>query len=373
VTITKLGMPKWGLSMREGALVAWLVEEGAELTAGDDVAEVETEKINGIVESPAAGVLRRQVARVGDVVPVGGLLGVLAEPSVSADEIDAFVADFSATFVPEAAEEEGGPAPETATVGVRTIRYLRHGDGPEEVVLIHGFGGDLATWLFNHEALARPGRSVYALDLPGHGGSSKDVASGSLGELADAVAGTLGALGLEHVHLVGHSLGGAVAAIVAAGRPGRVASLVLVASAGLGEEVNRDYVQGFVEAEGRRDLAPALELLFADPGLVTRHFVEEVLKVKRLDGVDEALRAIAGAVFPEGRQAVSITAPLAKAGFPILAIWGEEDRILPPAHAGALPKSARIEIVKGAGHMPQMEAPGEVNRLIDEFLASVTI
>ena len=63
MSIDKLGMPKWGLSMTEGRLIEWLVDEGAEIGVGDEVAEVETEKINGVVESPAAGVLRR---RVGD-------------------------------------------------------------------------------------------------------------------------------------------------------------------------------------------------------------------------------------------------------------------------------------------------------------------
>jgi pyruvate dehydrogenase E2 component (dihydrolipoamide acetyltransferase) len=369
MSITKLGMPKWGLSMREGALVSWLVEEGADLTRGDEVAEVETEKINGVVESPGAGVLRRRVAKVGEVVPVGGLLGVIADPSVPDAEIDAFVEEFQATFVPDAVDEEGGPSPELVTVAGRSIRYLRHGDGPDTVVLVHGFGGDLATWLFNHEALARTGRSVYALDLPGHGGSSKAVESGSLDELVGAVADTLDALGLSQVHLVGHSLGGAVAASLAAKRPDLVASLVLVASAGLGEEVSGEYVQGFVDAESRRELGPVLELLFADPTLVTRHFVEEVLKVKRLDGVDEALRAIAGSIFPAGRQAVSVAAPLHEGTVPILAIWGEQDRIVPPSHAATLPERARVEIVPGAGHMAMMEASGEVNRLIDEFLA----
>ena len=77
------------------------------------------------------------------------------------------------------------------------MRYLRHGDGSEIVVLIHGFGGDLTTWLFNAEALAGPGRSVYAFDLPGHGGSSKDVGAGTVAELAETLQAALDALSPE--------------------------------------------------------------------------------------------------------------------------------------------------------------------------------
>jgi pyruvate dehydrogenase E2 component (dihydrolipoamide acetyltransferase) len=370
MTLTKLGMPKFGLVMKEGALVAWLVEEGAEIAGGDEVAEVETDKINGAVEAPAAGILRRQVAKVGDVVPVGGLLGVLADADVSDDEIDTYVAEFQATFVPEGEDEEAGPRTETVSAGDRVLRYLRHGDGAQTVVLLHGFGGDLTTWLFNAEQLAGPERSVYAFDLPGHGGSSKDVGGGTVAELAEILGAALDTLDLERVHLVGHSLGGAVAATYAAQNPGRVASLTLIATVGLGQEIDREFIDGFVAAESRRELRPVLERLFADPAVVTRQFAEEVAKSKRIDGADEALRTIAAAAFPDGRQAVDIREATATLEAPLLAIWGADDRVVPPAHASALPPTARVETLARAGHMPQMEAAGEVNRLIDGFLES---
>src|SRR5690606_12988888 len=77
--VIKLTMPKWGLSMTEGRLVSWLVEEGSTIRPGDEVAEVETEKINGVVEAPAGGILRRRVAEPGQVIPVGGMLGIIAD------------------------------------------------------------------------------------------------------------------------------------------------------------------------------------------------------------------------------------------------------------------------------------------------------
>lgn len=372
MSIAKVGMPKFGLIMTEGTLAAWLVEEGATVSAGDELAEVETDKINGAVEAPAAGVLRRQVAVVGDVLPVGGLLGVVAAPDVSEEEVDAFVADFEATFVPETGEEETGRSSETVTVGGHAIRYVREGEGAQAVVFLHGFGGDLSSWLFNLEAAGGPGRTVYALDLPGHGRSTKDVGTGSLDELAATVGEALEALGVSGAHVVGHSLGGAVAIALAAARPQLVASLVLVAPAGLGPEIDGAYLEGFVAAESRRDLKPLLERLFSNPDVVTRQFTEDVLRTKRLDGVDAALRAIAGSCFAGGRQSIDLGSTLAGLDLPVLVIWGADDAIIPPAHAAGAPAGARVEIVAGAGHQPQMEVPGEVNRLVAGFLESAS-
>jgi pyruvate dehydrogenase E2 component (dihydrolipoamide acetyltransferase) len=366
--IEKLGMPKWGLSMTEGRLVEWLVEEGAEIAPGDEVAEVETDKLSGGVEAATGGVLRRRVAALGDVVPVGGLLGVIADPDVPEADIDAFVAEFQAAFVPGGDEEEAGPASETVTVGAGTLHFLRQGEGDEAVVLLHGFGGDLENWMFAAPALAAE-RTVYALDLPGHGGSTKAVGAGDPDTLATAVEQFLDAQHLERAHLVGHSLGGLVAATLALRDPGRVRSLTLVASAGLGPEINHDYIEGFIAAKSRRELKPVLQLLFADPSQVTRQLVDDVLKHKRIDGVDEALRAIAGQVFaPEG-QRVLVAERLSALDVPILAVWGAQDRIIPAAHAENLPATADVHVLEEAGHSPHMEAAGKVNRLMERFLA----
>jgi pyruvate dehydrogenase E2 component (dihydrolipoamide acetyltransferase) len=343
--ISKLGMPKWGLSMTEGRLLDWLVEEGAEVSAGDELCEVETEKITGAVEATASGVLRRQVGSVGDVIPVGGLVGVIADASVPDAEIDAFVAEFEATFVPEA-EEDAGARTEMAG----GIRFLKQGEAGEPVVLIHGFGGDLDNWLFSLPALAEE-HTVYALDLPGHGGSTKDVGDGS--GLADALVAFLDSQGLDTPHLVGHSLGALVAAQVAA--RGRAASLTLVAPVGQGSPVDQEYINGFIDAQSRRELKPLLKLLFADESLVTRSLVDDVLKYKRIDGVTEALRTLAGAAF--------VDAP--DVDVPVLTIWGAEDRIIAPGDGA--------EIVEGAGHSPHMEAAGEVNRLIERFLTTKAV
>ena len=73
----------------------------------------------------------------------------------------------------------------------------------------------------------------------------------------------------------------------------RVSSLVMIASAGLGSEIDGEYIEGFISAGRRKDLLPQIEKLFADRKLVTRQLVENVLKFKRMDGVESSLRAIA--------------------------------------------------------------------------------
>jgi pyruvate dehydrogenase E2 component (dihydrolipoamide acetyltransferase) len=369
--VQKLGMPKWGLSMTEGRLVEWLVEEGADVAVGDEVAEVETEKINGVVESPVAGVLRRRVAGEGDVVAVGGLLGVVAEADVPDADIDAFIAEFEATFVPGEAEEDAGAQPETVTVGIGTLRFLRQGEGGEPLVLLHGFGGDLNNWLFNAEPLAAD-RAVYALDMPGHGGSIKQAGDGDVAVLVGAVREFLDSQGIERAHLAGHSMGGLVAAELALADPDRVLSLALVAPAGLGSEIDAEYIDGFVAASGRRDLKPVLQRLFADPGLVNRQMVDDVLKYKRLDGVQGSLETLSGSLFPDGGQTRVLAAEL-EDGYPgpVLVIWGERDAIIPPAHAEAAPSRAETHVLPDVGHSPHMEAAGDVNRLLEGFLAGV--
>ena len=366
--IVKVSMPKWGLSMTEGKLIDWLVTEGDDVTTGTELVEVETEKIAGAIEAPADGVLRRRVAADGEMVPVGGLVAVIAGADVSDGDIDAFVTGFQASFVPPEDAEEAEPPTRTVTVDGRELQYLEVGDGgATPVVLVHGFGGDLNNWLFTTESLSG-GRTIYAVDLPGHGASGKDVSS--FAELVSALCGLLDALGVDRVHLVGHSTGGAVALRAAVDRPDRVASLTLIDSAGLGADINDGYVSGFIEAGRRRELKGVLQLLFADPDLVTRQLVDDVLRYKRKDGVDAALRALAAELFPNGGQALDLRADLEGLAAPVLVIWGADDQVIPASHAQDLPDGVQVHVLDGQGHSPHMEAANDVNRLIGRFIAS---
>jgi len=101
----RLTMPKWGLTMEEGTLAKWLKEEGDQINLGDAIAEVETDKIVNTMEATHPGILKRRIAEEGDELPVGALLGIIADASTTDQEIDAFLAGESAPAGEPAAEE----------------------------------------------------------------------------------------------------------------------------------------------------------------------------------------------------------------------------------------------------------------------------
>jgi len=362
-------MPKWGLEMREGTVQDWLVKEGERIAVGQAIVEVETDKISNAVEAADAGLLRRIVGQSGELLPVKSLLAVLAEPEVSDADIDAYIAAFE---VPDAGadDEDSGPRFESAEVDGIRIRYARRGsEHGVPVLFIHGFGGDLNNWLFNLDAVAER-HPVIALDLPGHGSSDARLPGATLPALAGFVARFLDQAGVPGpVHLVGHSMGGAIALQMALDAPTRVASLALVSPAGLGEEINTGYTDGFVQAQSRRELKPVLEQLFADPTLVSRQMVDDMLKYKRLDGIEPLLAELGAALFTQGRQSTVLTERLQALDKPLLVFWGEEDQVIPAAQAANAGPQAEVIRFAGTGHMAMLEKASEVNAALLRHLA----
>lgn len=370
MTLHALTIPKWGLAMEEGTLTSWLIAEGDTVRPGDEVAEIETSKITNVFEAQAGGILRRRVSQEGDVKPVGALLGVLADAGEDDSEIDSFVVEFESHFVAKQQDEIAGPTAETVEVGGLPVRFLKvaakGGERGTPLVLVHGFGGDHLNWMFNQGVLAAT-RDVYALDLPGHGSSTKNVGDGGLEDLAARLDAWLDLLGLESVHVVGHSMGAGVALALALANPARVKSLTAICGAGFGGDVNRSYLEGFLSAERRKDLKPVVELLFADPDLVTREMLEDLIAYKRIDGVPEALRALIDKAL-DATSLAQLRTRLGGIRAPLFAIFGAQDKIVPMVSGADL--QAEILIVEEAGHMPHLEAPELVNRRIAAFVAA---
>ena len=368
MTLHALAVPKWGLAMEEGTLTGWLVSEGDIVSVGQEVAEIETSKIANVLEAQSGGVLRRRVAEEGEVKAVGALLGVLSDAGEGEAEVDAFVADYAARFATEVASAIAAPVAETIEVGGRTMRYLKAPAASQTphrpMVLIHGFGGDHLNWMFNQGALTAD-RDVYALDLPGHGGSTKDVGDGGLDALVADVVAWLDAIGAHDVHLVGHSMGAGVALSLALAHPRRVLSVTGVCGAGFGGVLNRDYVEGFVAARKAKDLKPVVEMLFADPKLATREMLGDLIASTRIDGALAALRLLIDNALAADRLA-ALSDRLGDVTVPLLSIFGSDDRVMSTPTVDALP--GQVLVIEGAGHMPHLEAAAMVNARIAAFI-----
>lgn len=279
-----------------------------------------------------------------------------------------------------AAAAAAAPRVETITLDNGTdISALVAGaaDAPATLVFIHGLGGSQSTWATVLGNFAESYR-VLALDLPGHGASSKpspnEGGDYSLPALAAAVGEVIEKLDLAPAVLIGHSLGGATALELALARPKLVRGLVLVNSAGLGAEVSGDLLDR-IEAEPSRDEAKKLlELFFADKRFVLDRGIDDMYANRSAPGADAAVKAAANAAFNREGQAIRYDARLGELTQPILIVWGEQDAVLPAAHGVAAAKAiprAWFELLEGVGHVPQIEASEAFSDIVKRWLAAL--
>lgn len=264
-----------------------------------------------------------------------------------------------------------GLRPRRITVGDVELAVLERRRPGVPVVLVHGFGGDKETWLLMAPRLR--GCPLYLLDLPGHGASSlvgRDRASPAA--MGKAVLGALDALGLDRVHLCGNSMGGGIALWVARHQPARIASLALVASVApeLAEsELTRALARGEnLLIPGTEDADRFVKLVTEKPPRVPQA-IKRYVAARRAAArpvLEELFRGWAFAPPDDG-----LPADLEAIGQPTIIIHGAKDRIIHPDTArkvvGRLPR-ARLELLDGIGHVPQLEAPGRVARLLHRHL-----
>jgi pimeloyl-ACP methyl ester carboxylesterase len=272
----------------------------------------------------------------------------------------------------------------TTTVRGRRVRYRDTGAG-EVVLLLHGIVRSLEDWDEQHALLSDRYR-VLSVDLAGYGESEPMREPYALPTLARFVEDVLDALGVEGpVHVVGNSLGGAVALQLSVQAPQRVRDLVLVNSAGFGREVTlalrllalRPLARLLLRRPSRGAARRSELSIFADPSFATTERVELGL---RLAGRPEGTRVLletAGAlgglrgVHPRWRR--ELLREAARSGVPTLVTWGSEDRVLPAVHLDAARRElphARTHLFPATGHMPQIERAREFAELVTDFWAS---
>ncbi|MEU3461919.1 alpha/beta hydrolase [Streptomyces sp. NPDC006733] len=263
--------------------------------------------------------------------------------------------------------------------------YRIAGQGPA-ILLIHGIGDSSATWADLIPGLARH-HTVIAPDLLGHGDSDKPRADYSVAAYANGMRDLLGVLGVDRVTLVGHSFGGGVAMQFAYQFPERTERLVLVATGGVGREVNP--VLRAVSLPGADLLLSLLKL--PTVGLQTRVFVH-LMKlldtdlgqdapdlINLVDALPDAtsrsafIRTLRAVVDWRGQVVTLLDRCYLVRGMPTLLLWGTRDSVLPVCHAHdahtAMPGS-RLEIFEGAGHFPFHTDPIRFLSLVENFIAS---
>ena len=246
--------------------------------------------------------------------------------------------------------------------------YLVAGTVGPAILLIHGYGADRQNWLANQQELASVGQ-VYALDLPGHGETPLG-GSGRLADLAEAVARAIDAAGIGPVHVVAHSLGGAVAIALAAARPDLVRSLALIAAGGLGEAVDASFLDQFPRAESLEQTEALLKRLVSRPRLINRFLVARVQAQLQTLGGREGLIAIGedlGRVRSVIEPAFRV---VAKSDLPRLTIWGEIDTIVPLDRARLAEFGGDSLVIADAAHLPQIESARVVNERLVSWLSA---
>jgi pyruvate dehydrogenase E2 component (dihydrolipoamide acetyltransferase) len=399
--VTRITLPRLGETMEEARVTEWLKAPGDVFRRGDVLLEVETDKT--VVEVPALqdGTLVAQLVQPGEMVALDQPIAEVevdgidetraapqAEPPGPAKTISiaAPVPDVpektrrASPLARRLAREAGLDLSQIVGTGRRgrimgdDVRALRtsgaanrdagplavrllpaQGAARTPVMMLHGLYDEGRGWRDLPDRLARAGHPVIVPDLPGHGGSLG--AARTVEEAVDMLADLVPE---GSIRLVGHSLGAALAAMIAARIGARVESLVLIAPAGLGARMDRDFLDIMAAADTPDALRRAMDLLGAGPiSEAAMH-----LELDRLRAVRLAIRPLVQAVAADGVQQLDIAPVLARLTCPVSAVFGLDDRILDWRDCANLPAAAAIHLVRGAGHLPHTAAAELVAGLI---------
>jgi len=405
-----IAMPKLGMQMQSGTLLEWCVPLGAAVTRGQCIARIEFEKAEAELEAPASGVLRHVYTAAGETVPCGAFLGVLTrdldepfaaeafrlahEPPLARPPTSPLRATAGAATTPSARERASAITPaarrRARELGVEVAQIAGSGPGGrvtrEDVESWAARGSSTAAIRFEPRD---QGAGPLVLLLPGFGANAAAFArqvpalrarhrlrTVQAYDIADvpAAAFELAARLDEPAHVVGASLGAAVALELAVAAPERIRSLVLITP--------------FLAAGPR--LGAVLETWCrlaaqGDPELLGLALLPWLFGARTLQDANARQRALRGLVEISGsadlealvRTAAALRtwrAPaaltLARIACPVLVAGGSDDVLTPGANDVAkIFPGARSLLVPGAGHALGAEAPDALNPAILDFLA----
>ncbi len=266
---------------------------------------------------------------------------------------------------------EGGEVMSTKVVPAN-VRV--QGSGPA-IVLIHGFGAAIDWWDEIAPQLATDHR-VISIDLIGHGGTEAPASGYSIPRQAELVAAILDHLGVDRVTVVGHSMGGEVATALAEQNPARIERMILIDSPPVADTTFTPMTQLYLEPvvgeflsrlQTDQALRRGLAQGFAPGFPVPDAFVADLKQLTYTafrSAHDESI------VYRKAKPPYERIAALQPVP-PLLAIFGAQDAIVPPATGKLFAKvpGAQVAMIEGAGHSPMVEAPEQTLALIRGFLS----
>ena len=254
-----------------------------------------------------------------------------------------------------------------------SIRYVDVGRGPP-VVFVHGLGASMYAWRRTLRPVADAGFRAIAFDNRGFGFSAKPPRGYGNDDYVRLLRGLLDSLGVDAAILVGHSMGGQIAAEFALAHPERVRALALAAASGFGIRVPmllgaaRWPVVGSLTTglRWRWITGRVLRSTYADPSRVTAEDVDQYYAPVAEPDYGHVVRGVL-----RRYRFDALPGRLGAVRVPILLLWGDRDRWIPPAIGRRL--AAELErvafiVVPGSGHALPEEVPDRFNQTLIEFL-----
>jgi pimeloyl-ACP methyl ester carboxylesterase len=256
-------------------------------------------------------------------------------------------------------------------IGVKggELYYEEHGEGPQPVLFVHGFLGSSETWRDGYMARLPEQYCSYAIDVRGHGRSSKLEAGCNLPQLADDIAQLAAQLPLEPFVYVGYSMGGSIGVQLALDHPELLRAMILC-SPGLGSSLSG----------AARLLVPVMYRCAQKAWFLTRLNQRMYARPRAADAAQRDLEQamlVSRATWTEyldpTNKIVDLT-PLGTLDIPTLVLIGGKDRMLPVdmQHrlAAAIPRSQTI-VFENEGHGLILESPETVFEAMSSFLSQL--
>lgn len=263
------------------------------------------------------------------------------------------------------------PQEKSVTVFGAKIRYLEAGDATKpKVILLHGLGVSAESWQFTIPGLAA-NYHVIAPDQIGFGKSDKPLLKYRVGTYVDFLDKFMAELKIEKASLVGNSMGGWVAGLMAIKYPNRVEKIVLADAAGIIPATYSEAEVYQLNNSTRDEIRANMKKIFANPLFQNNEALVDQFMTARVAANDGyTINSIIESI---KRKEDFLNDRLSEIKKPTLIIWGKQDGLLPVADAAAFNKGiagSQLIIFDQCGHVPQFEKAAEFNKEVSNFLAA---